>query len=192
MERRKQTTFAEGGSAVGGLIIGVVLAVLIVANRDSGGAFDEATRDYAIAALACLPGTLCLLAGRSRPALYLAGGMIGGVIPMLLGILGIAFWIPAGLALVAYGRRAGSARGRLADPVVAFICFALAFAAFAAMFVHQDPASSVRLNSSEYTSDYVTPIEGLISLAITILTPVLGWVLSRPRSDARGSAVVPR
>jgi hypothetical protein len=185
MERRKQSTLAEGGSAVGGLILGVGLAVLILVNRDSHEYFNETTRDYAIAALACLPGTLCLLAGHSRPSLYLGGGMIGGLLPMFLGsILGIGFWIPAGLALVAYGRRSGSARGRLADPVIALVCFALAFAAVAAMFVHQDPASLVRPNSSEYTSDYVTPIEGLISLGITVLTPMIGWVLSKPRADA--------
>lgn len=183
MKRRKQSTFSEGGSGVGGLILGVGLAVLIVVNHDSHDAFDETTRDFAIAALACLPGALCLLAARSRPSLYLAGGMIGGVVPMLLGILGIAFWIPAGLALVAYGRTAGSSRGRLADPVVGLICFALAFAALGAMFVHADPASIVRANSSEYTSDYVTPIEGLISLSITVLIPIIGWVLSKPRSD---------
>ena len=182
---RKQSTLAEGGSAVGGLILGVGLAALIIANADTHDVFNERTRDFAIAALVCLPGTLCLMAGRSRPALYLAGGMIGGVIPMLLGsIVGVGFWIPAGMALVAYGRRAGSARGRLADPVIALMCFALAFLAFGAMFVHQDPASYVRPNSSQYTSDYVTAIEGAISLAITVSAAVLGWVLSRPRDDA--------
>lgn len=181
---RKQTTFAEGGSAVGGLILGVGLAVLILVNGDTHDVFNERTRDFAIAALACLPGTLCLMAGRSRPALYLAGGMIGGIIPMLLGsIVGVGFWIPAGMALVAYGRRAGSARGRIPDPVVALMCFALAFLAFGAMFVHQDPASYVRPNSSQYTSDYVTTIEGLISLAIIITDVVLAWILSSPRSD---------
>jgi len=176
---------AEGGSAVGGLLLGLGLAVLVLVNNDSSDPFGETMERVATAALACLPGLLCLLAGRRRPPLYLAGGMIGVAIPMLLGsIVGVGFWIPAGLAFVAYGRRSGSVRGRVADPVVALVCFVLALTALAAMFVHQDPACSIRANASECTSDYVTSFEGFVSVAITALTLIMGWTLSRPSDHA--------
>jgi len=182
---RRESTLAEGGSSWGGLLLGLGFAALVLSGDHSNGVFDESTQGLAIAALMCLPGTLCMIARRSRPSLFLAGGIIGVTIPMLLGsIIGIGFWLPAGLALVAYGRRAGSVRTWLAEPIIAVACFALALGALVALFVHQDPACSGTPNSSYCTSDYVTRTEGLVSVAITGITVVAGWALSRPRRDA--------
>jgi formate-dependent nitrite reductase membrane component NrfD len=92
--------------------------------------------------------------------------------------------IPAGMSLVAYGRHAGEAQGRLADPVIAMICWVMGIACFIGPFIlHQDPRCVSTTNGGSCSSDVVTMIEASMAIAGVALTLFTGWALSRPQTN---------
>lgn len=173
--------FAEIGSWVAGLAFGGFLAFLILWNADGEEPF---AMSLSLAIQFCLPGLLALLAWRGRPSLYLAASVVGMVVPFTAMSIGIPFFIPAGMALVAYGRRAGEVRGKLADPVVAVLSLALVMAAFASLFVHEDPYCRTGPNFSDCSSDIVTPVESTLSLGFSLVSIVAPTLLSAPGKRA--------
>jgi hypothetical protein len=166
-----------------GLVFGGVLAFLILWNADGEEPF---ALSLSLAIQICVPGLLALLAWRGRPSLYLAAGVVGMVAPFTtMSVIGIPFFIPAGMAMVAYGRRAGEARGKLADPVIAVLSLALVMAAFASLFAHEDPHCRTGPNFSDCSSDVITPAEATMSLAFSIASGVAPVVLANPSSKRR-------
>jgi hypothetical protein len=175
---------AEFGAAVLPLALAGLLAWFVLRNAEPPDERGDSFMRLALIAFIALPGVLAFVARDRRPALYLAAGMLstvgafvsmaGAAIPML---------IPAGMAFVAYGRHAGEARGRLADPVVALLVFVLAQASFLGLFLHQDPRCVSGPNYSSCTSDVITSLEATLSFTGFLLTLVAGWLLARPRGS---------
>lgn len=173
---------AELGAAILPLVFAMLLALLMLRNADLPDERGDSFMRLSLVAFIALPGVLAFVARRRRPGLYLAAGMIatvgafasmaGAALPML---------IPAGMALVAYGRHSGEARGRLADPVVALLVFVIAKASFLGLFLHQDPRCVSGPNYSSCTSDVITSLESTLSLAGLSLALVSGWFLARPK-----------
>lgn len=169
---------AEWCSALLGLGFGGFLAVLVLRNSGS----EPIAASYALALEYCTPGLLALLARRRRPALYLAGGILGTLLAFT-SIGALPLLIPAWMAFVAYSRRAGDARGRVQQPVVALMIVVLALAAFAAQFVHQDPGCRTGPNWSECFTNEITTAEGSLALSLVGLTIVAGFALAAPRRE---------
>ena len=173
---------AEEGSGIIGLVFGAVFLGLLLLNQDDP--VDRGTRILASLALGSttlLPGVLALLA-RKRPALYLAAGVIG--IPLaFISMAGVTLplLLPAGMALVAYGRRSGEGPpSRVAAPLIALIAFFFGIASFVSLLIHEDPRSSATENGSTYSSDVVTIPEALVSLSLAGAGVVSVWLLSAP------------
>jgi hypothetical protein len=172
------TTFAERGAALLGVLIGLGLALL----RSRSGTVDGPWDPVAFGFVYGLPGFLALAGRRRRPSLYLAAGVIGPLLSFTaLSGIALPMMIPAGMALVAYGRRAGEARGILPDPAVAFICLVLTAGSFLTLFVHQDSRCVSTATSTSCTSDVLTLAEAAIATVGVALTVFAGWALSRPR-----------
>ena len=175
---------SEIGSWVAGLAFGGFLACLILWNADGE---EPIAMSLSLAIQCCSPGLLALLAWRGRPSLYLAAGVVGMVVPFTtMSVLGMPFFLPAGMALVAYGRRAGEARGKLADPVIAVLSLALTMAGFASMFAHDDPRCRTGPNFSDCSSDVIVPAEAAISFVLSIAAVVAPVVLASPAKGRRG------
>jgi hypothetical protein len=161
-----------------GLAFGGFLAFLVLANAD---AEDPQAMRIALAVLYCAPGVLALLA-RRRLSLYLVAGVVGMIVPFTA-MSGVAMplIVPAGMSLVAYGRRAEEARARLSDPVLAILSLFLVIASFASLFAHQDPyCSRTGPNSSECGNDAITSGEAAASLAFSVAVIAVPFVLAKP------------
>jgi hypothetical protein len=176
---------AEPGSAAIGLLLGGVLAVLVLANAE--GAAEPIAMRISLAVQYCAPGILALLAGvRRRPGLYLAAGVVGMATPFTsMSVLGIPFYVPAGMSLVAYGRRAGDSRGKVADPLIAMAASAFLVASLVALFVHQDPYCRTGPTFSDCSSNIITRAEATLSLAFALATILIPLVLAAPSRKRR-------
>ena len=129
---------------------------------------------------------LTFLALADRPALLLPAAVVLVPVSFLsfAGIL-LPLLIPAALLLLAYGRR-GAAQPLRAVATLVWVLVALV-AAGTALLVHADPRSYVTPTEQGGTSDVVTVVEALVSLACTI-TGVLGaWLIAGDgaRANAR-------
>jgi hypothetical protein len=175
-------SLAELGAWVLPVAMGAALVAIRIANDDATET-GEPLVSLSFGVVCALPGLLALLARSRRPGLYLAAGMLSGIFAFIsLAGVTLPLLLPAGMSLVAYGRHAGEARGRLADPVVAMLCWVLGIACFIVPFVlHQDPRCVSGSNGGGCSSDVVTSIEASVALAGVALTLFTGWALSRPR-----------
>jgi hypothetical protein len=178
------TTFAERAAAFLGIAFAIGLAALRAARSDGIDSVAGPLDPIAFGAVYGLPGFLALAGTRRRPALYLASGVLAPLLAFTaLSGVALPLFIPAGMALVSYGRRAGQARGVIPDAAVALVCFVFVVGSFAALLVHQDPRCVSTANSSGCTSDVLTSFEAVLASALATVTLGLGWFLSAPRSD---------
>ncbi len=176
---------AEEGSGLIGMVMGIGLTGLLLAN---GG--DEPTDRLAsylgalaLGMVATLPGALAML-GRRRPALYLAAGLIGVPISFIsMGGATLPLLLPAGMALVAYGRHAGEAPPRVNPAIIALGAVVLTILSVMAMFVHEDPTCRAIENGITCSSDVVRSPEAATSLALTAIVIASTWTMARPRRD---------
>jgi hypothetical protein len=174
---------AEEGSGLIGFAFGALFLGLLLVNQDEPE--DRGTRilaGLALGSTTLLPAILALLA-RKRPTLYLAAGVLG--IPLaFISMAGVTLplLLPAGMALVAYGRRSGQGPpSRVAAPLIALIALFFGIASFVSLLIHDDPRSSATENGSTYSSDVVTSSEALISLGLATTGLACSWILSKPR-----------
>lgn len=166
--------------------MGLAFTALLIANRSD--AADELSRVLAVLALGLLytlPGVLSLL-GRRRPALYLAAGVLG--VPLSFSSFAgvtLPLLLPAGMALVAYGRRSADVMPRVAAPVIAMLAIAFGLGSFYVTFLrHEDPRCRAIENGTTCSSDVVTSSEALAGLGLTGLAVGSNWALAGPRRDA--------
>jgi hypothetical protein len=173
---------AAEGAALIGMLFGGFLALLVLINRDHE---DPLAMWLGLALLFCAPGLLAVLALARRPALHLSAGVVAMLVPFTaMSGVALPFLIPAAMSFVAYGRRAGDGRGRLADPVIAALTLFLVIASFVSLIIHPDPYCRTGPNYSLCGSDMVTPIEAALSLAFAVLAIVAPAILASPRRDA--------
>jgi hypothetical protein len=176
---------SEPLSAVVGLAFGGFLAFLVLANAEAD---EPRAMRIALAVQYCAPGVLALLA-RRRPSLYLVAGVVGMIVPFTA-MSGVAMplIVPAGMSLVAYGRRADEARARLADPVLAILSLFLVIASLASLSAHQDPFCHTGPNFSDCGTDEVTSVEAAASLAFSVAVIVAPFALAKPKRSTRPHA----
>lgn len=168
-------------ATIGGLVIvsGAALAVV----RFVGGTPTEQGLEGAMGALAlgtvvAVPGMLALLGLADRPALLLPAATV--LVPLsFLSFAGVTLplLIPAVMLFLAYGRRSSAlsaSPGRAALTTASVL--ALLVAAVVALFFHQDPRSYSTANGGGSTSDVITVIESLISLALATAAIAGGWL----------------
>lgn len=177
---------AEEGSGLIGLVLGLGFTALLIANRsDAADQLSRVLGALALGLLYTLPGALALL-GRRRPALYLAAGVLG--VPLsFTSFAGVTLplLLPAGMALVAYGRRSADVVPRVAAPVIAMLAIAFGLGSFYVTFLlHEDPRCRAIENGTTCSSDVVTSPEALAGLGLTGLAIASTWVLAGPRRHA--------
>jgi len=179
---QRSHSLAELGAWMLPLAMGAALVAIRIGN-DQPAEAGEPLISLSFGAVCALPGFLALLARRRRPALYLGAGMLAGIFAFIsLAGVTLPMLLPAGMSLVAFGRHSGEARGRLAAPVVAMICWMMGIACFIVPFVlHQDPRCVTTPNGGSCSSDVVTSIEAGIAIVGVALTLFTGWALSRPQ-----------
>ena len=177
---------SEFGSALIGLGFGGFLAFLVLANRSAD---EPLALQLVFAVLYPASGLLALLATRRRPGLYLASGVVGMIVPFTaMSGVALPLLIPAGMSLVAYGRRAGDARSRFADPTLAVLALFLVMASLGSLNAHQDPYCHTGPNFSDCGSDRITSGEADASLAFSVAVIVVPFVLAKPRGVRRSHA----
>jgi hypothetical protein len=173
-------------ATIGGLVIVAGAALAVV--RFLGGTPTEQGLEGAMGALAlgtvvAVPGMLALLGLADRPALLLPAATV--LVPLsFLSFAGVTLplLIPAVMLFVAYGRRSSAQSGPpgRASLTTAFV-LALLVAAVVALFFHQDPRSYSTANGGGSTSDVITALESLISLALAAAAIAGGWWLAARR-----------
>lgn len=177
-------------AALGVLVVaaGAALAVL----RYVGGAPPERGPEgllgsIALGAVVAVPGILALVALAGRPALLLPAATVllplsflsfaGAALPLLL---------PAVMLFVAYGRRStGQAAGRGQAALCAAAVLALLVAAVVALFAYDDPRNWSTPTGGGSTSDVITAVESLGSLAFSTAAIAAGWLLTQPTVRTR-------
>jgi hypothetical protein len=165
------------------LAMGIGFAIFRTLNSDALDATAGPLAPIAFGVVWGSPGLIGLLAGRRRPALFLGAGMLGTMLAVFPLSLTVLLLIPAGMCFAAYGRRAGDARGRLADPIVGLLCMVGGVWSFVVLFMHEDPRC-LSTATSQTCGDIVTATEAAIALAGMAVTILLAWAASHPRSDA--------
>ncbi len=160
---------------------GLFLGLLIANHSDPAHGMSRILGALALGSTTLLPGILAMLA-RRRPALYLAAGVLG--IPLsFISMAGVTLplLLPAGMSLVAYGRRSGEGPpSRAAAPLIALVALFFGIASFVSLLIHEDPRSSATESGSTYSSDVVTNSEALISLGLAASGLAASWILSKP------------
>jgi len=180
------TSLAERGAALLPIALGIAVAVIRLVNSEPAGPAAGPLDPLAFAAVYSSPGLLALAAARRRPSLYLAAGQINTILAFtsFAGVT-LPLLIPGGMALISFGRHAGEHRGKIADPLVAMICFVLGVASFVVpLVVHQDPRCVSIPGGESCSSDVVTVFEAAIALALVGATLLAGWFLAKPPPDA--------
>ena len=166
-----------------GLVMGMGFTALLLVNQDDP--VDRGTKilgALALGAITSLPGILAMLA-RRRPVLYLCAGIVGLPLAFIsFGGVTLPLLLPAGMALVGYGRRAADSVPRLSAPVTAMMALVLGIGAFVVLIGHDDPRCSATTNGTTCTSDVVTSLESGASLAITSIAIAVTWTLARPQA----------
>lgn len=142
--------------------------------------FEAALASVALGAIVAVPGVLSLLAVADRPALMLPAAML--LFPLsfrsMAGVL-LPLMIAAAMLFVSFGRRSVgqmSSDGRVALTILTVMV--LMVAAVAALLVHEDPRTYTTPTGGGSTSDVVTIIESLISLALAAAAVGSGWLLA--------------
>ncbi len=172
--------------AVGAFVVAAGLA--LAALRFAGGTPPEqgvegAVGSFALGAVVAAPGVLAMLAVRGRPVLLLPAAIV--LIPLSFlsfALVTLPLLIPAVILLIGYGRRSSGrpeALGRTGGTLLAV--FVLLAAAVVILFIHQDPRSYTTSTGGGSTSDVITFVESLPSLALTACAVASGWVLAAPR-----------
>lgn len=182
---RKTPRVAEEGSGLIGMVMGLGLTGLLLANGNDEPIDPVASYLGALALgiVATLPGALAML-GRRRPALFLAAGVVGVPISFIsMGGATLPLLLPAGMALVAYGRRAADAIPRFHPPIIALNAVAIGILSFMVMLVHEDPGCQAIENGTTCSSDVVTALEAAASLVLSAIAIASSWTLARPRPD---------
>lgn len=178
----RRVPVAEVGPLIVGILAGIALTLVRAFNGDS---HDRAIiPSIAFGAVVAIPGLLALMAGRRRPSLYLASGLI--FLPAgFLSLAGVTLplILIGAMAFVAYGRHADEEIPFVWAPLTAVTLLFLTIAAYYVMLFQggDDPRCSSTATSMSCTSDVITNAEGVAALGITLLTMATGWFLSTPR-----------
>lgn len=190
---RRTPRLAEEGSGLIGMVMGLGLTGLLLAN----GADEPTDRAssylgaLALGMVATLPGALAML-GRRRPALFLAAGLLGVPISFIsMGGATLPLLLPTGMAFVAYGRRSADAIPRVYPTIVALNGVVIGILSFMVLLAHEDPRCRAIENGTTCSSDVVTAPEALASLALSALAIASSWTLARPRPHDPGSVSGP-
>jgi hypothetical protein len=188
---RRTPRLAEEGSGLIGMVMGLGLTCLLLAN--GGDEPSDRAASYlgalALGMVATLPGALAML-GRRRPALFLAAGLVGVPISFIsMGGATLPLLLPTGMAFVAYGRRAADAIPRVYPTIIALNAVVIGILSFMALLVHEDPRCRAIENGITCSSDVVTVPEAVISLGLSTLAVTSTWTLARPRPDEPEAAM---
>ena len=185
-ERPGRMRVAELGSVWIGIAAGAGLTVVRAVKGDS---YDRALLPtLAFGVAVAVPGLLALMAGRRRPGLYLASGLV--YLPMsFLSLAGVTLplILVAAMAFVAYGRHGDEEVPQVWAPLTAVIMLILTIASFAALLFGggDDPRCSSTQSTTSCTSDIITNGESLIALFGVGMTLGAAWFLSAPGRAAR-------
>jgi hypothetical protein len=178
-------------ATMGGLIVmggAALAAVRFLLGTPAEQGLEGAIGALALGTLVAVPGVLALLGLADRPALLLPAATM--LIPLsFLSFAGVTLplLIPAVMLFVAYSRRSSTQPARLGRTALTTASvFALLVAAGAALLLHQDPRSYSTGNGGGSTSDVITVVESLISLALATAAIAAGWLLATPE-QASGS-----
>lgn len=159
-------------------------AIRFVGASPAEDGIEGALGSLAFGAPVMATGALALLALRDRAVLLLPAAVV--LVPMSFlsfALVTLPLLVPAVMLSVGYRRRSRveSTSGARAT-VTLWAVVLLLIAAVAALLVHQDPREYSTPTSSGGTSDIITAVEALISLALTATSLAAGWFLSAPGS----------
>jgi hypothetical protein len=149
---------------------------------------EGALGSLALGAPVIATGALALLALRDRAVLLLPAAVV--LVPMSFlsfALVTLPLLVPAAMLSVGYRRRSGveSMSGARAA-VTLWVVVVFLIAAVGVLLAHQDPRDYSTPTSSGGTSDIITTVEALISLALTATSLAAGWFLSAPVSSPAG------
>ena len=201
--------YAICGSALELLLAAALLTrLLTIANPVERSA--ELLQTIALVGAYAVPGLLGVLSLRGRPALALAGGILG--LPLGLSAMSgvsIVLWIPSLLLLAAYSVWGDSRPSRAPAAVVALVAFLLGTGAFAANLVqtrtvcwtYTTDAKGHTTYTRTYSGGHLHSLSGTVgvgqsgagcsetgttrgalgALGLTVITLGACWWLSAPR-----------
>lgn len=141
---------------------------------------EGALGSLALGAPVIATGVLALLALKERAILMVPAAV--ALIPMsFLSFSGVTLplLVPAVMLAIGYARRSRDESISWVQTVATvWIVVMLLIAAVGALFVHQDPRQYTTPTSEWGSSDIITALEALVSLALTATSVVAGWFLS--------------
>ena len=157
-------------------------AIRFVGGSPAEDGFEGALGSLALGAPVMATGALALLALRERAVLMLPAVVV--LVPMSFlsfALVTLPLLVPAVMLAIGYRRRSRveSMSGPQAA-VTLWVVVLFLIAAVGALLVHQDPREYTTPTSSGGTSDIITTVEALISLALTATGLAAGWFLSAP------------
>lgn len=181
-------------SFIGGVAMFLVMAggglaaIRFVGASPVEDGVEGALGSLALGAPVMAAGVLTVLALGDRAVLLLAAAVV--LVPMSFlsfALVTLPLLVPAVVLFIAYRRRS-SIEPTLGARVAATLAVvvALLVAAVAALFVHQDPRAYTTPTVSGATSDVITTVEALISLALSTAGVAAGWYLAAPGRRRRG------
>lgn len=165
------------------ILAGVGLAALrFIGASPAEDGLEGALGSVALGAPVVATGVLALLALRGRAVLLIPAALV--LVPMSFlsfALVTLPLLIPAVMLFMGYQRRAAT-EPLSATRVVATLMVVTVFliAAVAVLFVHEDPRHYATPTESGSTSDIITSVEALVSLALTTTGVIAGWTLSPP------------
>ena len=165
------------------VLAGVGLGVLRYAGASAPeDGVERVAGAVALASVVAVVGLLVVLARADRPVLLLPAAVV--LVPLsLLSFAGVTLplLVPVVVLGVAYRRRSAdnTVAGWRAVLIVSLV-LVLVVLATVALFVHPDP----RASTFESTSDVITPVEALVTLAVLGLAVSAAWHLSAPSPQA--------
>ena len=174
--------------AVAGFLVlaGLGLAAIrFVGASPAEDGFEGALGSLALGTPVVATGVLALLAIRERAVLLLPAAVV--LVPMSFlsfALVTLPLLVPAVMLSIGYRRRsrAESMSGARAA-VTLWVVVLFVIAAVGALLVHHDPREYTTPTGSGGTSDIITTVEALISLALTATSLAAGWFLSAPVSS---------
>ncbi len=170
--------------AVGGLLVAAGLglaAIRFVGASPMEDGLEGALGSFALGAPVMATGVLAWMSLHDRSALLAPAAIV--LVPLSFlsfALVTLPLLVPAAMLAVGQHRRSEVVPSRRAA-LVSAVVVALLVAAVVALFVHLDPRDYTTASSSGSTSDVITTIEALISLALTTTALRAGWVLAARR-----------
>ena len=155
-------------------------AIRFVGASPAEDGIEGALGSLALGAPVMATGALALLAIRERVVLLLPAAVV--LVPMsLLSFVTLPLLVPAAMLSIGYRRRSRiEPMSAARTAVTLWVVVLFLIAAVGALLVHQDPREYSTATSSGGTSDIITAVEALISLALTATSLAAGWFLSAP------------